>query len=536
MPGKLMSNQPWWIWIVAFILLQLASEYSIFFLYTPIAADVYLPLSIGIMLIYWLGPRVLIIIYLNTFINSYFWGHVNIFSWPVFGIPETLFAFLSWFLFIKLAKGKYWLPDLNNVIKFLILGITIPLTVQLILIKLIMTYFGELDAGDIWESFLISWIGDFMPTIVVTLPILFYLSKPFNRWRRTSTEFQSQEKVHNSKYFYIELLTIFSIVILLSLIIDFNKYWYLFGLISLFVSVRYGFGPTTQINLLILITTYFIPATIFKQPTNLYFNQSELIEIYLGINLLSLFSVICGRVISDYRQVQFSIKHQMRNVEKINRELDSFVYSISHDLSAPLKSIKGLAHLMRLDENPANNKEYAQKIEESADRLNQFIGEVLDFSRSSRINVSRSKIYLELMIKEIIANHSFIDGFNHLNFDLTGLELKVITADELRMKIILNNLISNAIKFNNGGSDATVKVTSKKVDSLAEIVVEDNGRGIPSKYLDKIFDMFYRASSECSGSGLGLYIAKESANKINATIRVKSVDGAGSKFTLVIPE
>ena len=98
-----------------------------------------------------------------------------------------------------------------------------------------------------------------------------------------------------------------------------------------------------------MITTYFIPATIFKQSTNLYFNQSELIEIYLGINLLALFSVICGRVISDYRQVQYSIQHQIGNVEKINRELDSFVYSISHDLSAPLKSIKGLAHLMQLE-------------------------------------------------------------------------------------------------------------------------------------------------------------------------------------------
>ncbi len=531
-----MSNQPWWIWVAAFSLLQLASEYSIFFLYTPGTADVYLPFSIGIILIYWLGPRALILVYLNTFINSYFWGHVSIFSWPIFGIPETIFVFLSWFLFIKLANGKFWLPDLNNVIKFLILGIAIPLTVQLFLIKLILTYYGELNAGEIWESYLTSWIGDFMPSVVITMPILYYLSKPFNKWRQANAKFESIEIVHLSKYFYIEMVTIFLVVVLLSLYIDFSKYWYIFALISLFVAVKHGFGPTTQINLLILITTYFIPASIFKQPTNLYFNQNDLIEIYLGISLLSIFSIICGRVISDYRQSQYNIQHQIRNVEKINRELDSFVYSISHDISAPLKSIKGLTQLMQLDDNPVNYKVYALKIEESADRLDQFIGEVLDFSRSSRLKVTRSKIYLELVVKDIIANHRFIDGFDHLNFDLSGLELKVILADEFRMKIILNNLISNAIKFSHGEPSAIVKITSKRVDSFVEITVEDNGHGIPKEFLDKIFNMFYRASSERSGSGLGLYIAKESANKIGAKLTVESVEGVGSKFILVIPE
>ena len=91
---------------------------------------------------------------LNTFINSYFWQHENIFSWPIFGIPETTFVFLSWFLFIKLAKGKYWLPDLNNVIKFLILGISIPLCVQVFLLKLVLIYFGELEADGIWQNIL----------------------------------------------------------------------------------------------------------------------------------------------------------------------------------------------------------------------------------------------------------------------------------------------------------------------------------------------------------------------------------------------
>lgn len=499
-------------------------------------ADVYLTLSVGLILIYWLGPRVLILVYLNAFINSYYWDHEPLFSWLFFGIPETTFVFLSWYLFIKMAKGQYWLPNLINVVKFLILGISIPLTVQGFLMKIVLIKFGELDAGELWPSFLNSWMGDFMPTVVVTLPFLYYLSEPFNRWRRSNTELMGRIAVHKFKYFYIEMFAIFSTIVLLSLIIDFTKFWYIFGLISLIVSVRYGFGPTTLINLLILITTYFIPASIFRQATSLFFDHNELIEIYLGVNLLSLFSIICGRVISDNWQVQFNIQHQIRKVEKINKELDSFVYSVSHDLSAPLKSIKGLSYLMRLDNNPSRSFEYAIKIEESAKKLDQFIGEILDYSKNSRIEVSESKVDLELLIKDIISNHSFMDGFDKLKFDLSDLEVKILTADEMRMKVILNNLISNAIKFSYGKPVALVKVTSKKINSKIEISVKDNGEGIPKNYLGKIFEMFYRASDKNSGSGLGLYIAKESADKINAKLTVASVEGEGSKFTLSIPK
>lgn len=536
MPESQKSKMSWWIWIAAFILLQLVSKYSIFFLYTPGTADVYLTFSIGIILIYWLGPRVLILVYLNTFLNSYYWGHENIFSWPIFGIPETTFVFLSWYLFIKIAKGKYWLPDLVNLIKFVLLGICIPLTVQVFLLKLIMINYGELDASEIWISFLNSWMGDFMPTVVITLPILFYLSKGINKWLSTAAKGMDQNFVDKSKYLHLELFAIGSFIFLLSFILDFKKYWYIYGLISLIVSVRHGFGSTTLINLIILITTYFIPAAIFKQTNSLYFNQIELIEIYLGVNLLSLFSMICGRVISDNRFVQYRFQNQIMKVKKINKELDSFVYSVSHDLSAPLKSIKGLTYLMRLDNNSKKNADYISKIEACTDRLDLFIQEILDYSRNSRLGVYKSKINLEQMVKEIIENHRYIDGFEKMNFDLSDLIVKRITTDEMRTKIILNNLISNAIKFSKGLSVRTVKVSSLKTNSIINITVEDNGHGISKEHIEKIFDIFYRASAHGSGSGLGLYIAKESANKINAKLTVNSVVGEGSKFGLVIRE
>ncbi len=529
-------NHPWWIWVMVFLLLQISSEFSIFFLYTPGTADVYLPLSIALILIYWLGPRVLIVVYLNTFINSYFWGHENIISWPIFGLPETLFVFLSWFLFIKLGKGKYGLPNLNEVIKYLLLGITIPLTIQIYLIKTVLIYYGELEASAIWKSFITSWIGDFMPTIVITLPVLFYLSRHFDHWYRSSLDYTEQLKEQRHRYFYHEMAMFYIGIVVLSLFLDFSKYWYVFGLISLIVAVRHGFGPTTLFNVFILIATYIIPATIFRQASSLYFNQNELIETYLGINLLSLFSIICARVISDYRQAQYNIQLEISKVEKVNRELDSFVYSVSHDLIAPLKSIKGLTHLIRLDANPENSLDYVAKIEESANKLDLFIREILDFSRNSRLSVANSKINLTQMVEEIISNHRYIDGFERASFDLSGIQINSISIDEMRLKVILNNLISNAIKFSVGKSEPKIVVVSKKNDHFLEISVEDNGHGISIEYLENIFNMFFRASDKTGGSGLGLYIAKEAATKMNAKILVESKVGSGSKFRLQIPQ
>jgi len=536
MPKKENRQPPFWIWILALILLQSSSIYSIFFLYTPGTSDVYLTFSIGVILIYWLGPRVLILIYINAFVDCYYWGHELIYSWPFFAIPETIFFFLSWWFFIYLGKGKFWLPDLKNLLKFLIFGISLPLTIYIILLKHMLVYFGELDQSEIWGSILVSWMGDFMPTIIVSLPVLYYLSRPFYRWMKWKDDLIDHQLLPWPKYLYVESIVILGIIIFMAFGLDFVKYWYLFAIVSLIVSINHGFGATALVNLLILFVVYFIPATIFRQTSNLYFNPSELTEIYLGINLLALFSIISGRVISDYRLAEKSLRIEMSKVEKINAELDRFVYSVSHDLVAPLKSIKGLTNLLRNDKVRENSEEYISRIEDSANKLDDFIAEILDYSRSTRQELSLSKVDLEKLIEENIANHQYIAGFEKITFDMEGVEIKEIFTDKMRLKIIMNNLISNAIKFSNDGGGARVNIISRKVNNKIEVIVEDNGCGIPEEFQDKIFEMFFRGAHKNYGSGLGLFIASEASKQLNGDLKVKSKPGRGSRFILRIPQ
>ena len=115
-------------------------------------------------------------------------------------------------------------------------------------------------------------------------------------------------------------------------------------------------------------------------------------------------------------------------------------------------------------------------------------------------------------------------------------ENTIIHSDRTRLYIVFNNIISNSLRYyKNYIKDPFINIKIKVSDTKAIIIVEDNGIGIKPDRIGKIFDMFYRATSTSNGSGLGLYIAKESVAKLEGTISVESEFERGTKFTLVIP-
>src|SRR5688572_27161242 len=124
------SNLPWWTWLVPILLIHLGTEISLQFKYAQGVSDFYLPTSIALVLIQWWGPaRVIPALYINAVLSTYLWGipTERWFDWLLYGIPETVFIILSWYLFRIAAKGKYWLPDIRSLILFLVLGIIIPI-------------------------------------------------------------------------------------------------------------------------------------------------------------------------------------------------------------------------------------------------------------------------------------------------------------------------------------------------------------------------------------------------------------------------
>jgi signal transduction histidine kinase len=216
--------------------------------------------------------------------------------------------------------------------------------------------------------------------------------------------------------------------------------------------------------------------------------------------------------------------------------LDHLVYSVSHDLSAPLKSILGLVNISRLTEDNRENKVYFSKIESSVLRLESLIKEILDYSRNKRQELRVEQIRLRTLCEEILDNLAFLDGYQNICILTEKIEVDEVYNDKSRLKLILNNLLSNAILFQKKtpGHQPFVKISTRRENEFVFISIEDNGEGIKPGMQAKIFNMFFRGTVNSKGSGLGLYIAREAAERISGKILVQSEYGKGSIFTLAL--
>ena len=219
-----------------------------------------------------------------------------------------------------------------------------------------------------------------------------------------------------------------------------------------------------------------------------------------------------------------------------NFELDSFVYRASHDLRAPLRSILGLVNIINTEDDEDERKKYLKLIEKSAFKLDNFISDLINFSRNSRSSLDVEEINFESIISDCLENLQYMENADKVKCK-TNFKLKTpFYSDPKRIAILIQNLLSNAMKYQNPLSkDPYVQINIVTEKGFANITIKDNGVGIREEYLSKIFDMFFRASENSFGSGLGLYIAKQAIEKLEGTIRVESVPGAGTSFIIKIP-
>ncbi|MCU0420830.1 MAG: ATP-binding protein [Cyclobacteriaceae bacterium] len=530
---------PWWTWAVPPLLFALGSYVSIHYRYDAGVGSIYLPTVFSIVLLSWWGPwRVLPALYVNSFLFTRFWGVTVWWQWFVYPLAELTFAFFFWLLFLRLARGKYWVPDTKNLLLLGWLGLFGPTALNLLVLQNFFTAFGSQPYELFWIQFLRNWLGATTANVGVALIAFYWLTPWLHRHGLTTipTQVSLPWPRRLGPWERLETLLLYTGIIALSIYLPFQQYWFVFGLVSLYISIRFGFGEVLICNLLIFLVTYIFPFAFTQRQMALFHHDSPIINIFLGNLLLAVFSALIGRVVSDLREVEVKLSNQNKELEQANQELDRFVYSVSHDLSAPLRSIQGLVNISKLDKDINNREEYLSKVEQSVNKLDLFIREILDYSRNNRMAVSVEPIALKALCLEVIENLRYIDNFQRIAFACDTLEEHVITADKLRLKIILNNILSNAIKFQRPHEPHPwVRVTCRQKDGRIQVLITDNGEGMHEEVLQKLFTMFYRGSTRTTGSGLGLYIAKEAAEKMGGTIAVVSEYGKGSTFAVELP-
>lgn len=232
--------------------------------------------------------------------------------------------------------------------------------------------------------------------------------------------------------------------------------------------------------------------------------------------------------ISDRKQVEEELKIR-------NAELDNFVYKVSHDLRAPLSSILGLVNLARLPGNTDNPMDYINIIGEKVEDLDHFISDVLSHSKNLKMEVTTAKVDFHQIISRTFTDLSYLEGASEVMVyrNIIGDDFY---SDPWRISEIFRNLVSNAIKYRSLEHNSPQINISIHIDNLrAEIIFADNGIGISEESLDKIFEMFYRATEQSDGSGIGLYIVKNAVEKLDGIISVASTEGKGTTFRITLP-
>lgn len=247
--------------------------------------------------------------------------------------------------------------------------------------------------------------------------------------------------------------------------------------------------------------------------------------------------VVNLRDISDRKKAESALKAFNEELRKSNSELDRFVYSVSHDLRAPLASMLGVISLIESEEIDDSIREEIDLLKQSINRLDGFITDILNYSRNTRLEVKPRKICLKKMLTEITDNLQYMTG----EYEKVEVELEVdaratFHSDPTRLRVVFNNLISNAIRYcDPTKTQCRVKLRVSVDEHEARIILADNGIGIEAENQSRIFDMFYRVSNKSIGSGLGLYIVKETLDKLNGSIQMKSTYAKGSVFLITLP-
>ena len=230
------------------------------------------------------------------------------------------------------------------------------------------------------------------------------------------------------------------------------------------------------------------------------------------------------------------LEAQNEELRKINFELDRFVYSASHDLRAPLLSILSLIELVENAENKKETNELLEMMQNSILRLDNSIKNMLSYSENSRQILTIKQLDVRDIINCQLKQYEILLLSKNIKTEIVIDEKIPFFSDEARIILIAKNLISNAIHFQrNHESNKHMKIYFNSSGEFGHLCIEDNGEGIPEAMIPKIFDMFYRTSEQSEGTGLGLYICKESLNKLNGEIKVDSVVGKGTKFDVFIP-
>jgi signal transduction histidine kinase len=252
-------------------------------------------------------------------------------------------------------------------------------------------------------------------------------------------------------------------------------------------------------------------------------------------------ALVCLVDITEIDRLNAELDRSVARLREANRELETFTYSVSHDLKAPLRGIDGYSRLLLTDHREQlddEGRDFLEHIRQATKHMSLLIDDLLSYSRLERREHVPVRQPLAAAVETVLSGY-------RKEFAAAGVELEVrvdpalyALADAQGLTLALRNLIDNALKFSRASTPPRISIAAVRRDGSIELSVRDNGVGFDMKFHDRIFSIFQRLhrAEDYPGTGIGLAIVRKAIERMGGRVWADARPGKGSTFTLRMPE
>jgi signal transduction histidine kinase len=263
------------------------------------------------------------------------------------------------------------------------------------------------------------------------------------------------------------------------------------------------------------------------------------IAIYQSVREMKIMAERQVTLQSFNNRVESEVRVRTAELRAANQHMETFCYSMSHDLKAPLRGIHSFSDLLIQDDEQQLNergRNYVLRIRDSASKMNLLLSDLLEYSRVSTANLAIDPVDLSEVAEEAVRLLSvgIQEGMATVNIEPN---LGMVLGNRATLVQVMLNLLSNAINYGKLGTPLQIDVTSESRGNIIRLSVRDNGIGIAPRYHQKIFDIFERIPNDSKhlGTGIGLAIVAKSIERLGGHLGVESAPGTGSDFWFELP-
>ncbi|SDL16914.1 Signal transduction histidine kinase [Catalinimonas alkaloidigena] len=254
------------------------------------------------------------------------------------------------------------------------------------------------------------------------------------------------------------------------------------------------------------------------------------------LGYLSVFYFLAHRLVTRLVKLQFRLEESNRSLERTKQDLEQFLYRATHDLRAPLSSLRGLMALIRPVPAPEPHQTYLGMIDKTTLKMDQLLTELLSLISVRHKDLQPDLIDLGALLEDVRLSLEAAIYLEGVDVTLKGEQKHPFYSDAFHLRTIARNLMSNALKYQDRNKNThLLKIGYHTTPEEAVITFTDNGIGIRTEDQERIFKMFYRATGQAQGVGLGLHLVSTSLEGVSGQIQVHSNFGKGTTFTVIIP-